>query len=602
MTRTQAAPRFLALCLACTVSAACGGGDAVHPDRQRFEDLAQEFLPWYLSLDPVRATELGVHDWDNRLPDLSRETIAITVDAWRGWLIRLEEIPREHLRGDAYFDHRVLEYGIRAALLELEEVAAWRRNPNHYNSLAARGVATLIDREFAPLDVRVAALRGRLGQLPSLLAAARDNLHDVPPVWVDLALRNVAGTASFLQNDVPDSLALQGLERLPDDTVVGLQEDLGRAVEEVRRFETWLRDELRPRAHGEFRLGPDLFRRKLLYEEHFDIDLEALRRMNEEAIADYRAWVEREAERVDPDAEAADVMARITGRYPASDELIETASGYVEQAREFIRSRELVTLPSDDLPVIRPTPEFARSGFASMSTPGPFESNATIAYYNITLVDPEWSERQQAEHLTYFNYPGLLGVSIHEVMPGHFVQLLYRQQVPTDLRKVFMPSSLIEGWAHYTEQMMIDEGFGDAIPGARLGQLRRALQRHARWHVGMAMHVSGESILDAADQFADIAYFARFPALRETQRGTYNPTFLYYALGRMEILRLREDYRAYLESRGETFSIREFHDTVLRMGLPIPLIRAVLIPEDGYQASRSHPGSGSIPSPSANRS
>jgi uncharacterized protein (DUF885 family) len=227
---------------------------------------------------------------------------------------------------------------------------------------------------------------------------------------------------------------------------------------------------------------------------------------------------------------------------------------------------------------MRPTPEFSRSGFASMSTPWPFETNATASYYNITLVDPSWTERQKNEHLTYFNYPGLLGISIHEVMPGHFVQLLYRQQVPTDLRKIFMPASLIEGWAHYTEQMMIDEGFGDFDPATRLGQLRRALQRHARWHVGMAMHVSGESILDAAIEFSEIAYFADFPALRETQRGTYNPTFLYYALGRMEILRLREDYQSSLESRGETFSMREFHDTLLQQGLPISLAREALIP------------------------
>lgn len=580
MSRTFVTTRSLVLCVACVVCAACSGGRIlVNPDQQRFDALSQEFLQWYLERDPVRATELGVHDWDDRLPDLSAAAITATTGEWHGWLTRLEEIPRASLEGDAYFDHRILEYGICAALLELEEIGAWRRNPNHYNSLAARGVATLIDRDFAPLAERVAALRGRLAGIPELLAAARGNLDDVPRVWVDLAIRNVAGTASFLRDDVPESLTLQGLDKLPEEQKIGLREDLARAVEEIQQFETWLREELGPRANGDFRLGPDLFRRKLLYEEHFDIDLEALRQMNERAIADYREWVEREARAVDADLPAADVMKQITGRYPASDELIETATGYVEQARDFVRERGLVTLPSDGLPVIRPTPEFARSGFASMSTPGPFESNSTEAYYNITLVDPGWNERQQNEHLTYFNYPGLLGVSIHEVMPGHYVQLLYRQQVPTDLRKVFMSASLIEGWAHYTEQMMIDEGFGASIPGARLGQLRRALQRHARWHVGMAMHVFGESILEAAIEFADIAYFAEFPALRETQRGTYNPTFLYYALGRMEILRLREDYRAYQEKRGETFSIGEFHDTLLRLGLPIPLVREALLPE-----------------------
>jgi len=300
--------------------------------------------------------------------------------------------------------------------------------------------------------------------------------------------------------------------------------------------------------------------------------------MNDEAIAGYKSWVEREATTIDPDAPAKDVMLQITRRYPAADRLVETASSNVEQARDFVLERNLVTLPTDELPVIRPTPEFARSTFASMSAPGPFERVATTAYYNITLPDPTWSEQQQNEHLTYFNYPGLLGISIHEVMPGHYVQLLYRQQLPTDLRKIFMPASLIEGWAHYTEQMMIDEGFGGGAAMLRLGQLRRALQRHARWHVGMAMHVDGESILDAAIRFADIAYFADFPALRETQRGTYNPTYLYYALGRMEILSLREDYRKHLEAQGRVFSIREFHDRILSMGLPISLAREVLIP------------------------
>jgi len=571
--------RRLALLIVCVSCVTCAGDrGATNPDQERFDALSQDFLQWYLALDPVRATELGVHDWDDRLPDVSAAAIAAAVTEWRDWLVRVEEIPRANLNRDAYFDHRILEYGIRAGLLELEEVGAWRRNPNHYNSLAARGVATLIDREFAPLAVRVVALRGRLGQLPALLASARQNLNDVPRVWVDLAVRNVAGTASFLRNDVPEALALQGIGDLPEEVSSGMSEDLARAVEEIQRFETWLREELAPRANGDFRLGPDLFRRKLLYEEHFDIDLETLREMNDIAIADYRAWVEREARIMDSSLPAGEVMAKITGQYPSSDKLIEIASQYVDQARAFVLEHELVTLPSDELPVIRPTPEFARSGFASMSTPGPFESDATTAYYNITLVDPNWSERQKAEHLTYFNYAGLLGISIHEVIPGHFVQLLYRQQVPTDLRKVFMPASLIEGWAHYTEQMMIDEGFGDFNPGARLGQLRRALQRHARWHVGMAMHVSGESIIESAIEFAEIAYFAEFPALRETQRGTYNPTYLYYALGRMEILRLREDYRTHVESQGGTFAMREFHDSFLRLGLPIPLAREVLIP------------------------
>jgi uncharacterized protein (DUF885 family) len=272
-------------------------------------------------------------------------------------------------------------------------------------------------------------------------------------------------------------------------------------------------------------------------------------------------------------------MQRIAEDHPAPEQLIPTARRFVHTAQRFVLDHGLLTLPTDRLPVVRPTPEYARTGFASMSTPGPFETVATEAYFNVTNVDAAWPPDQQQQHLTYFNHAGLLGIAVHEVMPGHFVQLLYRQQVVSDVRKVFSPSSLVEGWAHYAEQMMVDEGLGDGAPEIRLGQLRRALQRHARWHVGLAMHAYGTSVEQAAEEFQRIAYFAPFPALRETQRGTYNPTYLYYALGRMEILELRDDYERHLRAQGEPFSLREFHDRLLRLGLPIPLARDVLIPD-----------------------
>ncbi|NIM61851.1 MAG: DUF885 family protein, partial [Acidobacteria bacterium] len=328
---TPLRPLASILCLAACVL----GCDPIepHPDQSRFDELCGEFLAWYLELDPVRATELGVHDWDDRLPDVGAAAIETVAAEWRDWLARLEAIPRASLEGHAYYDHRILEYGIRAALLELEEVRTWRRDPNFYNSLAARGAAALIDRQFATLPFRADALRARLAQFPRLFEAARENLDDVPRVWVDLALRNVAGTASFLSNDVPQALRLQGLDRLDADLFAAVLEEIDRAVEETQRFEAWLRDDLAPRAAGDFRLGADLFRRKLLYEEHFDVDVEALREMNDAAIADYRTWVEREARALDESLPAKDVMAKITAEFPASDELIETASRFVEQAR-----------------------------------------------------------------------------------------------------------------------------------------------------------------------------------------------------------------------------------------------------------------------------
>ena len=212
-----------------------------------------------------------------------------------------------------------------------------------------------------------------------------------------------------------------------------------------------------------------------------------------------------------------------------------------------------------------------------MSAPGPFEKTANEAYYNITPVDPEWDATKAREHLTYFNYPGLLGITVHEAFPGHYVQLLYRPQIASDVRKILSPETLIEGWAHYSEQMMVDENLGNGDPKVRLGQLRRALQRHARWYACLAIHAFDVPLEEAIERFQKIAYFAAFPARRETERATYDAIYLYYALGRMQILELRKDYQKQVEAAGKTFSLREFHDRFLRTGLPPSLAREVLL-------------------------
>lgn len=559
--------------------ARAGGGAAPEPADAgaRYRAFATAYLQAYYERHPVRSTALGIHDHDGRLRDMRRAAIRRRTADLRRWLKDLNAIPREALSADEALDQQILDHAIRAELLELEEVRGWRRDPMQYNRLIADGIASLIDRDFAPLERRLPRLIERLEGIPAITAAARDNLRDVPRLWCELAVHSGEGTLKFLRGDVPLALEEQGFASLPASLRRRFRKAQARALERMERFVTWLREELLPRARGDFRLGPELFERKLRLEEHVALSVEELRRLNEEAIREYRSWIEGVASQIDPQRPAAEVIHEVASRYPSPDELIPAAERFVEQGRDFVARHEIVTLPTTRLPIVRPTPRYARSGFASMSTPGPFESVATEAYYNITNVDPDWSAEQQHEHLSYFNYPGLLGISVHEVMPGHFVQLLYRERIQSDVRKVFMPASLVEGWAHYAEQMMVDEGLGGGDPAVRVGQLRRALQRHARWYAGLEMHAFGASVDEACKRFEEIAFFAPFPARRETQRGSYNPTYLYYALGRMMILELREDYRRMLEARGEPFSLREFHDRLLGLGLPLPLARQVLL-------------------------
>ncbi|WP_223759002.1 DUF885 domain-containing protein [Myxococcus sp. RHSTA-1-4] len=547
---------------------------------EAYDRLVREYLDWFTAANPTRATRLGFHMHDAHLPDVSAEALGRKAEALRGWLTRLEQLDRGALNGDAAVDLHVLENAIRAELAELEDERPWERNPAWYVGLISGGLASLSSREFAPVDERMRSLRSRMARIPEVLDAAKANLKGVPKLWAQLAVRDARGTVAYLRTDLPQALEAQGFSRVDAAERDAFTQAREEAALKVEGFVTWLEEELLPRADGDFRLGRERFEKKLALEEHVTLSADQLRDINERAIREYKAWVAREAAKVDPKATPEQVMAALVKDHPKAEELIPTARAQLVELQRFVRERNILTLPSDLLPTVREAPPYARLGFASMDTPGPFETKATEAYYNITPVEPGWTREQKAQHLTYFNRAGLLGITVHEAIPGHFVQLLYGARIPTDVRKVFTPASLVEGWAHYTEQMMVDEGLGNGDPRVRLGQLRRALQRHARWYAALALHVYGEPLESVAKRYAEIAYFEPFPALREVERGTSDPTYLYYALGRMQILKLRDDYRRHLESRGETFVLKDFHDRFLQLGLPVSLARGVLIPGD----------------------
>jgi uncharacterized protein (DUF885 family) len=559
--------------------AGCGSSED-QVEQARYQAFVDGFLAWHFADQPVRATRLGIHDHNHALPDLSREGQARRTADLNDWLGRLESIDPSLLPAEDRLDFQVLDHAIRGTLLELEEIQWWRKDPSLYIGTISGGISGLADREFAPVEERLDAVLRRQSMIPQVLEAARENLEEVPELWARQAIGAARGTARYLREDLARAFDAQGLRNAPGEAQSRFARGNMAAADEMEAFARWLEEDLLPRADGDFRLGADLFQRKLRYDEHVDLTVDELRALNEREIERYHAWIAEVAAEIDPSRTPGEVMEEITSDFPSPEELIPTAEQYQREIQAFIRENDIVTLPTDDRPTVRETPDYARGGFASMSTPGPFETRATEAYYNITNVLPEWTDGQKREHLTYFNYPGLLGITVHESFPGHFVDFLYRPMIESRVRKVFNWGSLSEGWAHYTEQMMVDEGLGDGDPAIRLGQLRRAIQRHARWYAGLEMHAFGADVEEATDRYQEIAYFARFPALQEVERGTRNPTYLYYALGRMQILQLRDDYREYLEERGETFSLRDFHDRFLQIGLPVSLARQVLMPGD----------------------
>jgi uncharacterized protein (DUF885 family) len=272
-------------------------------------------------------------------------------------------------------------------------------------------------------------------------------------------------------------------------------------------------------------------------------------------------------------------MKSISNDHPSEDGLIPFGRATVESIVKFIKDRKVVTIPSEVRPTITETPPYARSGgFASMDTPGAFETRATEAFYYITPPEKDWDAKHKEEHLRLFNAPVMDIITVHEAYPGHYIQFLYAKQFPTKTRKLVACGSNAEGWAHYAEQMMLEEGFGDGSPKLRLAQLSEALLRDVRWIVGIRLHTSGWTVEQGTKLFEEKGFQEPSVAYEEARRGAYNPTYLYYTLGKLQIYKLRDDYK---KTKGSAYTLEGFHDEFVRQGgIPIKLIRRILLPHD----------------------
>jgi hypothetical protein len=358
------------------------------------------------------------------------------------------------------------------------------------------------------------------------------------------------------------------------------------AVASLHTAAGWLEQTLLPQSRGSYALGTDAFAKKLLYEEMVDTppqDLLALAESNLEK--DYRAFVEL-ARQVDSSKTPAEVMSFISEDHPSPASLIPDTRDTVEGIVRFIEEKGIVTIPSAIRPRILEAPPYLRSyGFAFMDTPGSFEAQATEAFYYVTPPEAGWDPKQTEEHLRQFNRAALEVITIHESYPGHYIQFLYAPLFPTKTRKILSCGSNVEGWAHYSEQMMVEEGYGSGNPRVLLAQLHEALIRDARFVAGIQLHTAVWSVERAAAFFEERAFQEPANAYSEARRGTYNPTYGYYTLGKLKIYELRQEYR---RLHGDRYSLRSFHDWFVRQGgIPIPMIRKLLQAEvSGSGASR----------------
>jgi uncharacterized protein (DUF885 family) len=471
-------------------------------------------------------------------------------------------------------DADALEGEIRGFLLDQETLRGWERNPMGYAGLPGYAVDSLIKRDFAPAAERLRSLVAREKVIPAVYAAGKANLVNPPKEFTDLAIRMAKGSAGYFSGTV----AQWAKEAAGSDAALwnDFSQTNARVVEATGDFADWLEKDLLPRSKGSYAIGAANFLAKMKHDDMVELPLPELLAKGEAQLAkDYAAFVET-ARKIDPSKTPAQVMKALSDEHPSETDLIAAVARSVESARRYLVEKDLVTIPSEVRPRVEETPPFARSGsFASMDTPGAFETKATEAFYYVTPVEKEWDAKHKEEHLRLYNPYVVSMIDVHEVWPGHYLQFLYAPRFPTKTRKLVFCGTNAEGWAHYAEQMMVDEGFGGGDPKYRLAQLQEALLRDCRYVVGIKLHTQGMTVEEGARVFVEKGFQEPANAYEESRRGAYNPTYLYYTLGKLLIQDLRDEYRSRTGA-----SLKQFHDAfVAQGGLPIPLVRRILFRE-----------------------
>lgn len=521
---------------------------------------------------PTLAAGDGVHTHDDLLEDFSRAGIDGLVRELGSFGRRLDAMRPETLTEVQRLERPVLEAHIRARQFEFEQLRPWERSPQFYAETLALSLASQALFAYAPAEQRARRVLSKLRQAPRLMQQARDNVREPAGIFIKTALETLRGVQSFIQRDLPR--AFSSVDEL---SLLGDLDDASTdAVTAIGQYAEHLETEVAPKTKGSFRLGRERFETKLKLEEGLamsadrllDIALRELTATQEE----FKRVAAGKAGTKDPAAE----WKKVKATHPPAGRLVAEAGAQLQDLAAFITKQRLVSLPDGEV-IVAPTPQFYRWTFASLWTPGPFETRPLPTYFYLTDADPAWPAERQEEHLRDFSEATLPVIAMHEVYPGHFLHFQHVRRLESPLRKslVFAPLSLVEGWAHYAEHVMVEQGFGRRKPAVQLGQLAESLIRLARLIVGIRLHVEDWSVEQGVRFFRDEAYLEEGSARREAERGTFDPSYVVYALGKLMLLKLRGDVQA---RAGDGFSLKAFHDTLLGNGLvPFPTQRQLML-------------------------
>ena len=557
---------------------------AAESEDGEYEAVAEEYIKGYLGAHPLEGTALGLHEYDGKITDYSRLALDAELSRLRRFDDRLAKFDSGKLSPRQTIDLRILQAPVKKDLFEMQDMSVFERNPMVY--ARAADVNVYIKRNFAPLEDRVRSLVAIESQIPNILIAARTNLNAVvPKPYVELAIQIAKGSADFLKKDL-----VAAIGNLKDEQLrVAFHEANRKGANALNDYAAWLEREKLPKASMDFALGEEKFGRFLAQTQLVDLPPQKILEIGLEQLKAEQAAFTEAAKKIDPNKSPIEIFRQIQSEHPTPQNLVTDVAKDLDKIRKYVLSQHLVSIPSEIRAKVKETPQYLRAtSFASMDTPGPFEKRANEAYYYVTPAENDWPEKQKEEWLTAFNYYTSDVVSIHEAYPGHYVQFLHLNTSPANkVEKIFGSYAFVEGWAHYCEKMMLDEGYGSSTNSTpseddvkraakyRMAQADEALLRLCRLCVSIKMHTQKMSLDDATKFFRENCYYEEKPARQEAMRGTFDPGYLNYTLGKLQILKLRDDYKA---QQGDDFSLQKFHNELLNHGMPpIRLLREIML-------------------------
>ena len=543
-----------------------------------FQELSQWLIKEHWDFYPTAGSRIGRHEYDGQLPDLSPSQNKRREEELRRGLSELRALGAIGLGETGRLSYRIMELFLRRELFIFNDLKPLENNPMRHTGYL--NVSGYIRRDYAPLEDRIRSATSAMKQAPDFLEVLDQALSDrISSHVVDMSVESYSGMARFYRVDLAD--AATGVT--DPEIVTEFNQARETAAVALDSFVERLKSRGASGPDG-FAIGTKLYSGMLATGEGLDAPLSRIAAIGQANLEDNLARIKELAQSIAPGRSVSEIVEEIGRNHPQAQQLIPETRGMLEDIRQSLIDLDVITVPSEDRCQVIETPTYMRYAFAAMDSAGALETRATESFYYVTPVEDDWTDKQAEEWLSNFNYDTLKIISVHEVYPGHFVHHLhnrYGRELPL-VNRVATAYSFTEGWAHYTEQMILEAGYGEGQPKLLLTQLLEALVRNCRYMCSLRMHTEKMTLDEATKFFMENAYMAELPARREALRGTFDPGYLNYTLGKLMILKLREDYQ---REQGGAYNLKEFHDRLLSFGGPaLPLLRPALLMNPGESA------------------